>query len=102
MRVGELLPFLWHIHTACNRDQDRDREQMGCMKLCGSFHITPEPGQGLIPIVCHGSSNSPCACLGTSYAQCEYTTEVKTFLVILSPLLGNYQESMPNFTAKTL
>ena len=25
--------------------------KMGCMKLCGSFHITPEPGQGLRHIV---------------------------------------------------
>ena len=33
---------------------------MGCKKLCGSFHITPEPGQGLIPIVTHCSGPGPC------------------------------------------
>ena len=37
---------LWCIHTDWNRDRDKDREQMGGMKQCGSFHITPEPGQG--------------------------------------------------------
>ena len=31
------------IHTGQNRERDRDREEMGCMKLCESFHITPEP-----------------------------------------------------------
>ena len=42
---------------------------MGCMKLCESFHITPEPGQGLRAIVPHSSSPSLRVCL----AQCEYT-----------------------------
>ena len=39
---------------------------MGCMKLYGSFHITPEPKQGLRPIdhYCSG----PCSCLGPGSA----------------------------------
>ena len=28
---------------------------MGCMKLCESFHITPEPGKALVPIFPHCS-----------------------------------------------
>ena len=44
-----------HIHTGRNRDWGRDQERMGCMKLCGSFHI--KPGQGPRPIVpCCSSS----------------------------------------------
>ena len=49
----------------------KDWEQMGCMKLCGSFHITPEEGQGLRPIVPYYSSPGPC--LGPGFAECEYT-----------------------------
>ena len=47
--------------------------KMGCMKLRGSFHITPEQGQGLRHIVPHCSGHSHCSCLGPSTAQCEYT-----------------------------
>ena len=36
--------LLWCIHTGQNQDRNRDQEQMGCMKLCVNFHITPEPG----------------------------------------------------------
>ena len=43
--------ILWCTHTSRNRDLDRNREQVDCMKLCGSFHIAPEPGQGPIHIV---------------------------------------------------
>ena len=39
------LSVWWRIHTGGNRDQDRNRELMGYMLLCGSFNITPEPGQ---------------------------------------------------------
>ena len=52
-------------YTSCN--QDRDQEQMDCMKLFGSFHITPEPKQGWHLLF------SLCACLGPISAQCEYT-----------------------------
>ena len=45
---------------------------MGCMKICGSFYITPKP-QGLRPILSHCFSPSPCACLGSGSAQCDYT-----------------------------
>ena len=31
--------------------RDIVREEMGCMKLFGSFDITPKPGHGLRPIV---------------------------------------------------
>ena len=37
--------LLWCIHTGQNQDRNRDQEQMGCMKLCVNFHITPEPGE---------------------------------------------------------
>ena len=47
------LYVLWRIHTG------RNREQMACMKPCGSFHITPEPGQGPRPIVRHCFSPGP-------------------------------------------
>ena len=33
------------MHTGWNQDQDREQE-LDCMKLCGSFQIMPEPGQG--------------------------------------------------------
>ena len=49
------------------------------MKLCGSFHITPEPGQGSRPIVPHYSSLSPGVCLGPGSAQCEYTIRPVSF-----------------------
>ena len=44
----------WRIHSGHNRDRERDKEQMSCIRLCGSFHIMPEPGQG--PIVSHFKS----------------------------------------------
>ena len=47
-------------HTGQNRDRDRDQEQMGCMNLCRSFHITPEPGQGPRYIVPHCSGSALC------------------------------------------
>ena len=40
---------------------------MGCMKLCGNFHITPEPGQGPRSIVPHCSGHGP------GSTQCEFT-----------------------------
>ena len=43
----------------CNRDQDRDRVQMGCTNPCGSFHITPERGQRLKLIDLHCSNPGP-------------------------------------------
>ena len=41
------------ISTMCLHVTLRDivREEMGCMKLFGSFDITPKPGHGLRPIV---------------------------------------------------
>ena len=47
---------------------------MRCMKQCGGFHITPEPGQGPRPIVphCSGPSLGP----GLGSAWCEYTLTV--------------------------
>ena len=48
------------------------REQVGCMKLCGSFHITPEPGHGPRPIVPNCSPVDPCCCLGLGSSQCVY------------------------------
>ena len=36
---------LYRIHTGRSQDRNRKREQMGCMKQCGSFQITPKPGQ---------------------------------------------------------
>ena len=37
--------------SLCHRDWNRGWKQMGCMKLCGNLHITPEPGHGLRPII---------------------------------------------------
>ena len=53
---------------------------MGCVKLCGSFHITPEPGQGLRPIVIHCFSPSLCGCFGPGSVQCEYTIMIWSHL----------------------
>ena len=60
--------FFWCIHTGCNRD----REIMGCLKMCASILITPGPGQGLIPIVAHRSFPRPCSSVGPDCTQCEY------------------------------
>ena len=46
---------------------------MGCIKLCVSFHITPVPREGLIPIVSHCSVPGLCSRIGPGSAQCEYT-----------------------------
>ena len=43
------------------------------MKQCGSFHVTPEPGQRLRPSVTHCSGSGLCFCFGPCSAQCEYT-----------------------------
>ena len=64
---------LWHIHTDRNWDRDRDWEQMGCRKLCGSFHITPELGWVLRPIVPHCSGSGPCTSFGLGSSHYEYT-----------------------------
>ena len=48
---------------------------MGCMKLYGHFHITPEPGQGPRPIVPHCWCPGQCSCLGPGSVQSEYTTK---------------------------
>ena len=70
------------------RDQDRDREQMGCMKLCGHFHIKPEPGQGPRSIVPH------CSSLGPGSAQCEYTIPPVIFSIsYVLILIANFQTS---------
>ena len=63
-----LLPW-WCIQTLRNLDLDRD--QMGCVILCESFHISLLLGHGPRPIVSHWSGT----CLGPhpSSAQCEYT-----------------------------
>ena len=42
---------------------------MGYLKVCGSLHITPEPGHGPRPIVPPGSS--------PGLAQCEYSIVVR-------------------------
>ena len=62
----------WRIHRGQNRDRERDKEQMSCIRLCGSFQITPELGQGVRPIVSHCSGPGPCSCLGPYSAQYEY------------------------------
>ena len=54
---------IWHIYTGWNRDRDKDRERMGCVKLCG--HISPWTRTGSRPIVPHSS--------GPGSVQCEYT-----------------------------
>ena len=52
------------LYTGWNRDWDRNLEIMFCIKPFGSFHNTPEPGQGLITIVTDCSGPRPCSCLG--------------------------------------
>ena len=49
---GPLKFLLWYIQTGRYRDQDRDREQMShnLIKLCGYFHVTPEPKSEPRPI----------------------------------------------------
>ena len=49
------------MHIGPNRDQNRDWEQMGCMKRYGSFRITPVPRQVPTPIVppCSGPASFP-------------------------------------------
>ena len=54
-------PICYGVFTLAVTETRTDREQMGCMKLCGSFYITPEPGQGSRPIVPYCSSPGPCA-----------------------------------------
>ena len=66
------------IHTGQNRERDRDREEMGCMKLCESFHITPEPEHVPRPIVPHCSGTSPFSCLGPGYTIMPNTKEART------------------------
>ena len=43
------------------------------MKLYGHFHITPEPGEGLKPVVSHCSGPVPWSSLVPGSAQREYT-----------------------------
>ena len=64
------------FHTECNGDWDS--EQIGSIKLCGTFHITPETEQGLRPIVPHGSCPCFCAHLGLCSAQCDLHSESVT------------------------
>ena len=52
---------------------EQSREQIGCMKLCASVHITPESRQGLRLIVPLCSDPGPCFCLGSGSSQCEQT-----------------------------
>ena len=47
----------------------QDREQIGCMKLCGSFHITLEPRQVIRPIAPHYSGPAFCSYLGPGSAR---------------------------------
>ena len=73
-----LSPAVWTHHYGIfiqdgAEDRNRDQEQMGCMKLCGKIHITPEPGQGPRPYVPHCSGPSSWSCFGSSSAECEYT-----------------------------
>ena len=56
---------------------------MDCMKWCGSFRITPEPGQEPNRIALHCSVPGPCSCIGPSSAQCEYTINVNSSLNFL-------------------
>ena len=62
---------LWRIHTEKNRDQSRDRERMGCMKLCDHFDTA------LLPLF----DPCPCSCLNSGSARCEYTIKVALWLV---------------------
>ena len=59
------------IYTGQNRESDR--EETGCMKLCGSFHITPEPEHGrvLLSLVILVPVPFPVSGLGST--QGEYT-----------------------------
>ena len=52
---------------------DRNRDQMGCIVLCGSFHITLELGHGPIAIVSHCSGTFLGPHLGLGSVRCEYT-----------------------------
>ena len=71
-----------------NRDQDRVREQMGCMKLCGHFQIKPEPGHGPRPIVPY------CSSLGPGSSQCEYIiTPVVFSISYVLIFISNFQTS---------
>ena len=70
--ILSILDHLWCIHTGRNRDWVKDRKQMGYTLLCGSFHITPKPGQGLRSTVQHCSDPGSCSCLGPGSAQYKY------------------------------
>ena len=67
---AEFVLLICCIYTGWNRD----REQMGCMKLC---HITPAPGQRPSPVVPHCSGPHPCSGLDPGSAQYEYTILVE-------------------------
>ena len=49
---GGLMPIL-------HRDRNGDWEEIGYMKVCGSFHITPLPGQGSGSVVNYCSALGP-------------------------------------------
>ena len=57
----------WFIHTVCLRDTGTGTGKMGCMRLCGTFHIT----QGLGPIVSYCVAPGPGAGSCPGVSQCE-------------------------------
>ena len=77
---------LRRIHTDQNQDRvgDRDHQLIGCMKRCGSFHVTSEPGQGPRSTVPYCTGPSLCSCLGSGSAQCEYTINMVHICIVFS------------------